>query len=70
MADEFKVEPWLLMHHPERFLLSPWCMSRKFSFLRPSSMTEMWKTSCMVARDVVHDEFSDVPAKSTQIRTV
>jgi hypothetical protein len=40
-----------------------------FSFLRLYRMTETWKTSRMVARNVVHDEFSGALAKSTQIRT-
>jgi hypothetical protein len=39
-----------------------------FSFLRPSSTTISGKTTCMVARDVVHDEFLGVSAKATQIR--
>ena len=40
-----------------------------FSFLRPPSPTKAAKTSRMVARDVVHREFSGSPAESTQIRT-
>ena len=40
-----------------------------FSFLRPPSPTKAAKTSRMVARDVVHLEFSGSPAESTQIRT-
>jgi hypothetical protein len=70
MVEEFEVGPWLLMHHPRRFFLSPWCISKNsFLVLRPSSTTETWKTSRMVARDMVHDEFLGAPNKSTQIRT-
>src|SRR5215212_9454596 len=71
MADEVEVAPWLLVHHGRRFLVPPWCMSKLFffSFLRPPSPTKAAKTSRMVARDVVHREFSGSPAESTQIRT-
>ena len=70
MADEVEVAPWLLVYHGRRFLVSPLCMSKRFfSFLRPPSPTKTAKTSRMVARDVVHLEFSGSPAESTQIRT-
>ena len=45
------------------------CQIFFFSFLRPPSPTKAAKTSRMVARDVVHLEFSGSPADSTQIRT-
>jgi hypothetical protein len=30
MGDEVEVRLWLLMHHPRRFLLFPWCISKLF----------------------------------------
>jgi hypothetical protein len=50
---------------PTIFALSFGASQFFFSFLRPSSTMETWKTSRMVARDVVHDEFSGASAKST-----
>ena len=71
MADEVEVAPWLLVYHGRRFWVCPLCMSKRFffSFLRPPSPTKPAKTLRMVARDVVHLEFSGSPAESTQIRT-
>jgi hypothetical protein len=50
---------------PTIFALSVVHVKTYFSFLRPSSTTETWKMPRMVARDVVHDELSGAPAKST-----
>jgi hypothetical protein len=65
IADEVEVAVWLMMHHGRRFLLSPWFMLKLFFFLflRPASRTKTSKTSRMVAREVVHDEFSGALAK-------
>ena len=54
---------------PTIFALSVVDRKKKFSFLRPSSATNSGKTSRMVARYVVDEDFSGAPAKSTQIGT-